>query len=63
LPVVDPEERNVHDQRGDPNSVLEHYRQLISERRELGPGFRLLDPEPDVLAYARNGRTIAVEAP
>jgi alpha-glucosidase len=63
LPVVDPEERNVHDQRGDPDSVLEHYRQLISERRELGPGFRLLDPEPDVLAYARNGRTIAVEAP
>ncbi len=63
LPVVDPEERNVQDQRGDPDSVLEHYRRLIAERRKLGPGFRLLDPEPDVLAYARNGRTIAVEAP
>jgi alpha-glucosidase len=63
LPVVDPEERNVQDQRGDPDAVLEHYRRLIAERRELGPGFRLLDAEPEVLAYARNGRTIAVEAP
>ena len=35
LPVVDPERRNVELQRGDPNSLLEHYRSLISRRRKL----------------------------
>ena len=33
LPAVDPEERNVEAQRGDPDSLLEHYRTLIAERR------------------------------
>jgi alpha-glucosidase len=32
LPLVDPQERNVEAQRGDPGSLLEHYRRLISER-------------------------------
>jgi alpha-glucosidase len=63
LPVVDPEQRNAEQQRGDPDSLLEHYRRLIAKRRELPPGFRLLDPEPDVLAYARNGHAIAIETP
>jgi alpha-glucosidase len=33
LPPVDPAERNVEAQRGDPDSLLEHYRRLIAERR------------------------------
>jgi len=34
LPPVDPERRNVEAQRGDPASLLEHYRDLISRRPE-----------------------------
>jgi alpha-glucosidase len=33
LPPVDPERRNVEAQRDDPDSLLEHYRSLISRRR------------------------------
>jgi alpha-glucosidase len=33
LSPVDPERRNVEAQRGDPDSLLEHYRSLISQRR------------------------------
>jgi alpha-glucosidase len=32
LPMVDPEERNVADQRDDPGSLLNHYRNLIARR-------------------------------
>ncbi len=32
LPPIDPQERNVEAQRGDRDSLLEHYRRLISER-------------------------------
>jgi alpha-glucosidase len=63
LPLVDPEERNAERQRGDPDSLLEHYRRLIAERRELGRDFRLLDADAGVLAYARNGHAIAIETP
>jgi alpha-glucosidase len=35
LPMVDPAERNVADQRHDPGSLLNHYRNLIAERRGL----------------------------
>src|SRR4051795_10700160 len=36
LPAVDPEERNVADQRDDPDSLLNLYRDLIARRRRHG---------------------------
>jgi alpha-glucosidase len=60
LPLIDPGERNVEAQRGDPGSLLELYRRLISLRRELGDGFALLDAEPGVVAYDRGGHTVAI---
>jgi alpha-glucosidase len=41
LPPIDPEERNVEAQRGDPGSLLEHYRRLISERGSADRGLIL----------------------
>ncbi len=35
LPMVDPARRNVADQREDPGSLLNHYRELIAKRRRL----------------------------
>jgi alpha-glucosidase len=60
LPLVDPEQRNVEGQRGDPGSLLELYRRLLGLRRELGTGFRLLDSEQGVVAFERGGHTVAV---
>ena len=60
LPLVDPAERNVADAARDPGSLLNLYRRLIALRRELGPGFRLLDAEPGVVAFERDGHTVAV---
>jgi len=60
LPPVDPAERNVEAQRGDPGSLLELYRTLIALRRGLGDGFRLVDAEPGVVAFERGGHTVAV---
>jgi alpha-glucosidase len=41
LPLIDPQERNVEAQQGDPDSLLEHYRRLISERDGGGRGLIL----------------------
>jgi alpha-glucosidase len=60
LPAVDPRERNVEAQRGDPDSLLEHYRSLIALRPKLGSDFRLLDAEAGVLAYERGDHTVAI---
>jgi alpha-glucosidase len=60
LPLVDPEARNVADERADPGSLLNLYRRLIELRRELGQGFRLLDAEPGVVAYERGDHVVAV---
>jgi glycosidase len=60
LPLVDPQERNVEAQRGDPGSLLELYRRLLALRKTLGGGFRLLDAEPGVVAFERGRHTIAV---
>jgi alpha-glucosidase len=60
LPLVDPERRNVEDQRGDPGSLLELYRRLLELRRRLDGAFRLLEAEPGVVAFERAGHTIAV---
>jgi alpha-glucosidase len=62
LPAVDPKEKNVESQREDPDSLLEYYRELIGLRRELGPGFRLLDSEPGVLAYERGAATVSIRS-
>jgi alpha-glucosidase len=60
LPLVDPAERNVEAQRGEPGSLLELYRELLTLRRPLGDGFRLLEAEPGVVAFERGGHTVAV---
>jgi len=60
LPLVDPEARNVADEQADPGSLLNLYRSLIELRRGLGPGFRLLDAEPGVVAFERDGNAVAV---
>ena len=36
LPMVDPAERNVADQRDDPSSLLNYYRELIARRKQRG---------------------------
>ncbi len=60
LPLVDPEARNVADEQADPASLLNLYRSLIELRQDLGPGFRLLEAEPGVVAFERDGHTVAV---
>jgi len=58
LPPIDPEERNVEDQRRDPGSLLNLYRLLIRLRRELPPEFELLGVEDGVLSYRRGDATV-----
>ena len=60
LPPVDPRERNVAGQRGDPSSVMSLYRQLIALRRELPPEFELLDAPQGILAFTRGDRVVVV---
>jgi alpha-glucosidase len=60
LPAIDPGARNVQGQRGDPGSLLELYRRLVELRPVLGDGFRLLDSEPGVVAFARGEHTVLV---
>lgn len=60
LPPVDPAERNVADQEGDPGSLLSLYRSLIALRPALGEGLRMLESEPGVLAYARGDHMVAL---
>jgi alpha-glucosidase len=60
LPLVDPAERNVEDQRADPRSLLSLYRELIALRPRLGNGFRMVDAAPGVLAYERGGHLVAL---
>jgi alpha-glucosidase len=61
LTSVDPERRNVRDQREDPTSLLSLYRRLIAFRRTLPPEFELLDSPPGVLAYRRGRHEIALK--
>ena len=60
LPLVDPERRNVADQRPDPASLLSLYRRLIALKPRLGPGLRMLDTDPGVLAYRRGDHLVAL---
>jgi glycosidase len=60
LPLVDPADRNAADERANSGSLLNLYRRLLELRRGLGQGFRLLDAEPGVVAFERDGHTVAV---
>ena len=60
LPLVDPGERNVEAQSGDPGSLLKYWRELIALRRGLAPDFEWLPSERGVLAYARGDHIIAI---
>ena len=62
LPLTDPADRNVADQRDDPNSLLSFWRHLIALRRDLAPGFRMVESEPGVIAYERGDKVVAVNA-
>jgi alpha-glucosidase len=59
LAAVDPATRSVEDQKGDPRSLLNLYRELIAVRRTLGEGFSFHDDVPDgLLAYQRGNHTV-----
>jgi alpha-glucosidase len=60
LPVIDPERRNVADQRADPDSQLAFTRELIALRRTLGAGFRLVDADPGTVVYQRGEHVVAL---
>ena len=61
LAAVDPERRNVADQREDPRSLLALYRRLIEFRPALGPGMAMRDAGSGVLAYERGeGHVVAL---
>jgi alpha-glucosidase len=60
LPAVDPTQRNVEAQRGDPESLLHLYRRLIDLRAQLGSGFRLLDAAEGVVAFERREHIVAI---
>jgi glycosidase len=62
LPLTDPGERNVSDQRADPGSLLHFWRELIEVRRDLGPGFRLVESEPGLVAYERGSMLVVINA-
>jgi alpha-glucosidase len=59
LESVNPERRNIADERRDPGSLLHLYRELIAFRRSLGPGFGFRDDAPaGMLAYNRGAHTV-----
>jgi alpha-glucosidase len=60
LPLVDPAQRNVADQRDDPASMLSLVRDLIALRRQLGDGFELLESAEGVVAFRRGDHTVAI---
>jgi alpha-glucosidase len=62
LPLIDPAERNVEDQRADPESLLNLYRRLIEARQALPDEFRLIDGAQAVVAFDRGDHGVAVNA-
>lgn len=60
LPLVDPLERNVDDQRGDPDSVLNLFRGLIELRKRMDGTPRLLDSPPEIVFYERGRHRCAI---
>jgi alpha-glucosidase len=60
LEPVDPAERNVADQSSDAGSLLSYWKELITLRRELDPGFEPLALGEDVLAFSRGHDTVLI---
>ena len=60
LPLVDPADHNVADQREDPGSTLTLVRDLIRLRRELSGELELIDAAEGVLAFRRGRHVVAV---
>jgi alpha-glucosidase len=60
LAPVDPAERNVADQRDDPDSMLSLVRELIALRPELDGELELLDADEGVVAFRRGRHTVAI---
>ncbi len=60
LPPVDPEVRNVFDQRDDPDSLLNLFRRLIAVRREIDGRPRIIDSPPGTVAYQRGVHLIVI---
>jgi alpha-glucosidase len=60
LPLVDPAEHNVADQRDDPGSLLSLYRALIALRRDLDGDVELIGSADGVLAYRRGDHVVAI---
>jgi glycosidase len=60
LPLDDPGQRNVADQRGAPGSVLSLYRELIPLRASLPAGFEPVDDIPGVVSFRRGDRLVAL---
>ena len=58
LPPVDPDVRNVFDQRRDPGSVLCLYKQLIALRRTFAPELELVDADEMLLSYRRGHHAV-----
>jgi alpha-glucosidase len=59
LEPVNPRQRNVEDERADPGSLLNLYRELIAFRSSLGSGFAFRDDAPaGMLAYDRGDHTV-----
>jgi alpha-glucosidase len=58
LPPIDPGERNVADQEGAEDSILELYRRLIALRPRLGKGISDLGARDGLLSYRRGEHLI-----
>ena len=60
LPLVDPADHNVEDQRDDPASTLCLVRDLIALRRELSGDFELIESSEAVVAFRRGDHIVAI---
>ncbi len=61
LPLVDPADRNVAEQREDAGSLLNLYRELIAFRPHLAAsGFEPIESAEGVLAYLRGDHVVAI---
>jgi glycosidase len=60
LPLDDPAQRNVAEQRRDPGSLLSLYRGLIALRRSLPAGFEAVDDILGVVSFRRGDRLVAI---
>jgi alpha-glucosidase len=60
LPLIDPEQRCVAEQRRRTGSLLHLYQRLIELRRGLRGALELLDAPPGCLAYRRGEHAVAI---